>query len=92
MSKSYRYARLFKPYGVLCQFSDAGGRPTLKALVPLAGIYPVGRLDRDSEGLLLLTDDGALAHRLSSIPRRTWFRSSACPMRPRSSRCAGASA
>ena len=58
---------LNKPYGVLCQFTDRSTPPrrTLADFGLPAGVYPAGRLDFDSEGLLLLTDDGALAHRLT---------------------------
>jgi len=53
-----------KPFGVLCQFSGEG--PTLADFIDVPGVYPAGRLDKDSEGLLLLTDDGALQARISS--------------------------
>lgn len=61
-----------KPYGVLCQFTDRSQppRPTLAGFALPPGVYPAGRLDFDSEGLLLLTDDGGLAHRLTDPRHR----------------------
>lgn len=55
----------YKPDGVLSTFSDSEGRETLKNYVPLLGIYSAGRLDYDSEGLLVITADGSLIHRLT---------------------------
>jgi 23S rRNA pseudouridine2457 synthase len=70
----HRYLLLFKPYGVVCDFYDEAastahgqgeGRPTLAGYLLPPGVQPAGRLDLDSEGLVLLTDDGEVLHRLS---------------------------
>ena len=63
-----------KPYGVICQFSPAssgGAHVTLKDFIPILDVYPAGRLDTDSEGLLILTDDGTLQQRISD-PKHKW--------------------
>lgn len=54
-----------KPFGVLCQFSPDGTNPTLKDYIEAPGYYAAGRLDKDSEGLLVLTNDGKLQHEIS---------------------------
>lgn len=66
LNSVHRHLILHKPYGVLSKFTDAEGRPTLADYIVEPRIYPAGRLDMDSEGLLLLTSDGELAHRLTS--------------------------
>lgn len=65
-----------KPFQVLCQFSDKDGRPVLADFIKQANVYPAGRLDNDSEGLLLLTDDGQLQSRIADprwkLPKTYW--------------------
>lgn len=67
---------LNKPYQVLSQFTDAENRKTLSSYITQSDVYPAGRLDYDSEGLLLLTDDGALQHQIShpkhKLPKTYW--------------------
>lgn len=74
---------LNKPFGTLCQFSPAEGRPTLKDWVPIPGIYPAGRLDADSEGLVVLTGSGALqariAERRRKLPKTYWVQVEGTP-------------
>jgi 23S rRNA pseudouridine2457 synthase len=74
-----------KPCGVLTQFSDPKGRRTLGEFVPLADVYPAGRLDADSEGLMVLTDDGVLQHRITDprhkLPKTYWVQVEGEPTR-----------
>ena len=76
---------LNKPFGVLCQFSAAGsGRATLADFVPVPDVYPAGRLDADSEGLVVLTADGALQARITDprakLPKVYWAEIEGSPM------------
>ena len=72
-----------KPYNVLCQFTDEENRPSLANFVTVKGVYPAGRLDRDSEGLVILTDDGDLQHRISDprhkLPKTYWVQVEGVP-------------
>jgi 23S rRNA pseudouridine2457 synthase len=72
-----------KPYGVLCQFSDRAGRPTLAGYVRVPDVYPAGRLDADSEGLVVLTADGALQARIADprhkLPKTYWVQVEGTP-------------
>lgn len=65
-----------KPYGVISQFSADDKHPTLAEYIPIKNVYPAGRLDHDSEGLLLLTDDGTLQNQIADpknkMPKTYW--------------------
>ncbi len=72
-----------KPFGVICQFSQDGMHPTLADYIPVPEYYPAGRLDTDSEGLLVLTDDGQLQHRITDpkhkLPKTYWVQVEGVP-------------
>ncbi|WP_083218369.1 pseudouridine synthase [Candidatus Thiodiazotropha endoloripes] len=63
---------LNKPFGVLTQFTDAQGRPTLADFIETKGVYAAGRLDRESEGLVILTDDGKLQQQITRPGKKSW--------------------
>jgi len=79
----HRHILFYKPYGVMSAFTDEEGRPALAQYVPVPGVYAAGRLDLRSEGLLLLTDDGDLSHRVThprhKLPKTYWVQVEGIP-------------
>lgn len=73
-----------KPYGVICQFSPSGDKLTLKSFIAVPDVYPAGRLDTDSEGLILLTDDGRMQARIANprhkLPKTYWVEVEGTPI------------
>ena len=68
----FRYIAFNKPFGVLSSFTDSLGKSTLAQYIPVPNVYPIGRLDYDSEGLMILTDDGQLSHHVANPRGKIW--------------------